>query len=151
MILKRYDAKDMMPMPIHTRWFDDTHTIAYYEFEERWTWDDLYAAVKSITGLIDSVPHRVDVIFDVKRSIGMPGGAIGHLTGLSAKPQANFGVGVMVGGNNFLKTMVQIFLKLYPRYQNQHHLADNVETALTIIAEKRAAGKLDQTIKGQKP
>ncbi|PJF27047.1 MAG: hypothetical protein CUN53_05520 [Phototrophicales bacterium] len=103
--------------------------------------------MKSITGLIDSVPHRVEVIFDVKRSIGMPGGAIGHLSGLSAKPQANFGIGVMVGGNTFLKTMVQIFLKLYPRYQNQYYLADSVEAALTIIAEKRAAVQTDKTVR----
>lgn len=137
-------------MPIHTRWFDEAHTIAYYEFEERWTWDDLYAAVKTVLGMIANAPRRVDVIFDVTRSIGMPSGSVVHMRGLTANPPANFGIGVMVGANMFVKTMVQIFLKLYPQHKDQYYITETVDQALAVIASQRAASA-DRTSEGQKP
>jgi hypothetical protein len=131
-----YTEKTLMPINVH--WYDAEQTIIRYEFQGRWSWDDLYEAVKTVERMVKPLAHRFDVIFNVKHTIGMPSGAIGHIRGLSGNTDEHWGMGVMVGGSTFFRTMMQIFLKLNPKFQDRYTLAESDEDAVRVIRNRRA-------------
>ncbi len=124
-------------MPITIRWFNAEHTIIQYEFEGRWSWEELHAAIEQVQALMNSVDHRVDIIVDVSGSRGIPAGAITQMRGGTLKASENWGMGVFVGTGAFIKALLNTFSRVYPQMGERYATADTPEAAHQIILEAR--------------
>jgi len=54
---------------------------------------------------------------------------------------------VMVGGSTFIKTLLQIFIKLNPKLGDRYLLAETDESAVQLIAAHRAKAATTATMK----
>jgi hypothetical protein len=131
-------------MPIEVKWYDAEQTVILYDFSEHWTWDEMYAAVEQVTAMIASVPHRVDSIMNLTRTSIVPTGAIGHVKSLSGAIQPNFGIGVVLSRNTFIKTIFQMFSKLYPKQGSRFAVVESEEQGLAMIQAHRTAQRAAQ-------
>ena len=76
-------------MPIKLAWDDDAKTVIRYRAEGIWNWNELHKNAKLATFALGNVPHPVETIFDLSRSIRLPAGAIGHLRSLGKRDHPN--------------------------------------------------------------
>jgi len=127
-------------MTISTSWFDPDKTIARYEFVGQWTWEEFEVAVREINLMLDSVPHRVDVIIDFSQSPGEPPrGVLSHIRGGTLNAPANWGGGVFVGISPFLRVLFNTFTRIEPKLSRRYAIADTAEAARALIVQRRAA------------
>jgi hypothetical protein len=124
-------------MPIQVHWHNEAKTILRYDFEGVWTWDDLYAAIRDVNGMMGSVPHRVDVIITMFNSRTIPSGALVHMQSGSTRAASNWGMGVFVGNNPLVKALLTAFTKVYPRFNQRYTIASSLEEAEALITSRR--------------
>jgi hypothetical protein len=124
-------------MAIKVTWVNSEKTIAQYNFEGRWTWDDLYHAVQEIKTMLDSVPHQVDIVIDLRNNQSVPPGTLIHLRSITLAASPNWGMGVFVGVNGFIRTLLTTFVKVYPKLGGRYAIVESPEAALALIAERR--------------
>jgi hypothetical protein len=125
-------------MSIAIDWFDAEHTIIRYQFEGRWTWDDLYGAITQVNTMLASVDHKVDVIIDFERSLGVPPGALTHLRSNSLRAADNWNGGVFVGVNPFIRALLSAFLSVNRKLTERYAVANTMGEAQAIIQRWRA-------------
>lgn len=128
-------------MSIQVGWFNEEKTLIQYEFVGVWSWDDLFGAIDEAVKLLDSVTHRVDIFLNLAKSTGIPSLSVNGLQRVANAPTAthpNMGIFVMVGMNAFARVSMDIFGKLYPKAFRQYRVANNLETALQVVAKERA-------------
>ena len=59
-------------MATHVMWGNPDKTLIYVILEGRWDWRDFYRAAGEVTNLMVTVPHRVNIILDLRRSRRTP-------------------------------------------------------------------------------
>lgn len=124
-------------MGINISWVNEERTIAQYTFDGRWTWDQLYHAVQEVKVMLNSVSHQVDIVIDLRKNHSVPPGALTHLRSVTLGASPNWGMGVFVGVNTFIRTLLRTFITVYPRLGERYAVADSVESALALIAQHR--------------
>jgi len=124
-------------MPIQVYWEDADKTIVRYDFEGAWTWDELYAVYYKAIDMETSVPHRVDIILDMRYSHRIPGNALLHLKNLSEKQPPNVGLSIFVTTNTFLTSMYNMAIKVYGKIAYYFRLAPTLDAAHAMIAAAR--------------
>lgn len=100
-------------MGIQVSW-DDSQTLLI-TFQSGWTWDELFAAVEQADKFIVSVPHRVNMMIDIRQAGGLPRDFLSKAGDLlnQGEARANEGEKVVVGANWLIRTAYQGFLSLY--------------------------------------
>ncbi len=123
-------------MAIQVNWENDEKTVLLNIYEGAWTMDDFYLAVQQTNALLDSVSHRVNIIFDVAKSPNFPKGFMGAIRTQSQKPHANNGIMVIVGINAFVRVFYDMFTKVYTKQavRQPTYMAANYEEAHAIFA-----------------
>ncbi len=125
-------------MPIIVSWFNEEKTIASYQLVGRWTWDDLYAAVQESRAMVMGVNHPVYFIIDVTKNHSVPPGALTHLRSITAGVSPNWKMGVFVGVNTFVETLLKTFIKVYPKFGERYTIASTIEEAQAFIATEQS-------------
>lgn len=121
-------------MSVQADWFDtEQKNIIRYEFVGSWTWDDFYTAMNHVNELMATVDHTVYIIIDFRQGRGVPGGALTHMRSNTLRAADNWGGGVFVGINGFLKAIVNTFVQVYPRLGNRYQTAESIEEAVMVI------------------
>lgn len=131
-------------MPVRAYWEDETHTLVHYNFEGNWTWDELYPAYYQAIEMEKSVPHRVDVILDMRQSKKIPSNALMHIKNISDKQPPNIGLSVLVSNSAFLASMYRIGVQFYSKIGHYFFLTTSMEEAYTMIAKARETAKKDK-------
>lgn len=124
-------------MGIRVYWEDEAHTIVRYDFEGRWTWEELYPVYDEAIAMETSVPYRVDVILDMRRSQGVPGNALSHLKNISDKQPTNIGLSIFVTENKFLLALYSVGCKFYYKIPYYFQVVPTIEAAHAMIAKSR--------------
>src|SRR5690606_30177008 len=124
-------------MPVHIDWDNDEKTVIRYDYEGKWTWDELYEVTKTAVEMFKSVPHRTNVIHNLTNSSALPGGALSHAQRFSAQNPDNWGISVVVGTGSFVSSLIQVFRKVYRQFGERYYIAPNLDKAREIIAEHR--------------
>ena len=131
-------------MGIHTAWQDDSQSTIYMQFEPEWNWEDLYAALEQADTLLVSVPHRVDLIIDLRDGLRIPGDfkTIARDLLANPEPRPNEGTKVVIGANGFMKMLYNGMRKLYAHKLGERGLlfAGSLEEAAAMIAQSRLNG-----------
>lgn len=123
-------------MPVHIVWDDDDRTIIRYDYEGRWTWEELYIASKQVPDMFSAVSHSVDVIHNLTGSRGLPGGALSHANRLSTQLPDNWGVSVVAGSNMFVSGMLNVFRKIYRQFGERYFTTTTLEEAYALLRER---------------
>lgn len=126
-------------MGVKAYWVDETKKdIIQYDFENRWTWDELYPVFEEALELERNQPHRVDVILNFMNSNFLPPNALSHVKLITDKQPDNIGLSIFVTTNRFFTVMYRIANKVYPRFQQYFIIVNSFEDAHTLIQSDRA-------------
>ncbi len=127
-------------MPISVTWDNPEHTVIHFTFDEHWTWDEYHVAASRISRMLEGVNHRVDLIIDFRTS-HVPHNTIKQVESGSTlfwHPQAGFGV--LVGVKGFIRTLLMLFIHVYPDSEQWLLLAPTVEDARMMLSKQRQQG-----------
>lgn len=130
----------MMNIPV--TWRDPSHTILVQNFNGEWTLNDYYETIEATYDLIDMTGHPVDVMVDVSLNPGSASrliaaaGELGDVPDM-ARVHPNQRLMVIVGGGQFIRTLIQMAAKYAPRMAQKLLAADTFDEARTLINRHR--------------
>jgi hypothetical protein len=120
-------------------WLDSQKRIILITYHrDGWSWDDFYRVLKQQYDMIESVPHSVDVIVDVRESHWMPrGGSL--LSGIrkAENPHPRQGRTVIVGATGMVAAIAQTAMKLVSS-KRKFYFALTMDEAKTIVEPNSA-------------
>ncbi len=124
-------------MPVRVYWEDTDQTIVRYDFEGRWTWDELFPAYYQAIAMENAMPHRVDVILDMRKSQMIPANALLHMKNFSEKQPPNVGLSIFVTSNAFIISLYNTAIKFYAKIAFYFRLVKTLDEAHAMIADAR--------------
>ncbi|MEO8609250.1 MAG: hypothetical protein ABI690_15270 [Chloroflexota bacterium] len=98
-------------MPVTVEWDDEQKNAVVITYLSPWTWKEFDPAVNRMLELFDSVQHKVDVIFDIRKGGFPPPEAMKRFKGVAEISHPNGGQLVFVAPGmlaQFVKGLVQI-------------------------------------------
>jgi hypothetical protein len=125
-------------MPVQVRWYDEAQTIVLYEIQGNWTWDELYPEYTRAIQMEKSVPHRVDVLIDMRRSGRLPLNVLTHMKRFSDHQPYNIGLSIVITESQFVRALYQAGCKFYSGIGRYFAVAPSPEEALAMIAAARS-------------
>ncbi len=128
-------------MNIEVSWDNDEKTIIRFAYGNNWTWEDYRAASETSRQMMRSVDQTVDLIADYSNGSPPPLDALMKYRRAMATLPENSGLVVIVGGSYFINTLVSIFSGVYRSLGEALVIANSVEEARSIIAERREKTK----------
>jgi|FLYN01.1.fsa_nt_gi hypothetical protein len=131
-------------MGIKITWDNDEKTILRYSFDTHWTWDDFYTAKAEAYNQIDTVQHKVGVIFDAPEKITLPANMITHSKSAVSKTHPNTCIVAVVVRNLYLRTMLSMVMKLSKKAAETLRLVSSLDEARALVAEKLREANLQK-------
>lgn len=130
-------------MPISIRWYDETRTIVFWEFEGAWTIDELHTIYTTSHNMCTTVlDHKVTALLDMTRTANsIPANIFSALTNRRRTQAPNFDMIVIVSTSNLIKVFINIMVKM-PALRDQFALYETFDEALDFIYKRQATWKL---------
>lgn len=133
-------------MGITILWDNEEKTIIRYVYEGRWVWDDLHHARVQVHEMLNTVNHPVGIIVDVRESTLVPNGALSQgrqFATTSPTTHPNEGRTIIVGANTFLRSMYDLFRKIYTTLSGNLDVdfAPTLESARQNLAQDPASAR----------
>jgi hypothetical protein len=125
-------------MPIQLDWVDDTQTALVYTFENKWTWDDFFAAWGQAHVIAEASPYKINVIADFTRSMSLPENILSIARSVDKKVSASTGTVIVVGATPFLIVMIDIMRKSGIRAVSQIYSFKTMLEALNLLASQQS-------------
>jgi hypothetical protein len=125
-------------MAIDVSWDNPEKTVIRYEFGVQWTMKDLLVATQADDDLMDSVDHKVHMIFDMSATQALPGGIVGSMRSLDAEISDKLGLIVLVGAPAFFEKLTHIFYNIFASSKNglvAFKTAQSLDEARQMIKE----------------
>lgn len=128
-------------MGIRVQWDSDEKKIVRYIYEERWTWEDLHYARSQVREWLEELDYQVDVIVDVQNSRLVPNGVLAQGRMFADTSHRNEGHTVVVGANGLMRSMYELFGKVYTRLSNKIviEFAGTLDEAREKLRRRQAA------------
>jgi hypothetical protein len=123
-------------MGIQIVWDNDEKTILRYIFDTHWTWDDFYKARSEAYNHIDTVQHKVGVIFDAPVNMSLPPNMITHSRSAINKTHDNTLIVVAVVANGYVRAMLSMVRKLSKKAAEKMELAPTLDEARTLAQQR---------------
>jgi hypothetical protein len=125
-------------MGVRVVWHNDKKTIIRYIYENRWSWEDLYTARLEVKAMLESVPHKVGIIVDVRNSSILPSGTLArakYIASSSPTLHHNEGVTVILGASGLVRSIYDVMRKIYPytMRERKYYFASTLEEAYSIL------------------
>lgn len=123
-------------MAIHVDWDDEQKRLIFVRVDGRWTWDELERSLRDAIAMMDTVPHKVNFIIDIRGGHMDFGSALGQMQ-KAATPEThrNEGMKIVVGANRMIRSLYGAYRTLMQSMgKDQEFLfADDIEQARAII------------------
>jgi hypothetical protein len=129
-------------MGIELFWDNEEKTIMLCEFQQRWTWDDLFDTLNAIKKVTENAEREIGAIVDLRSGTTFPGGSFLSADNFEkAKRVLKMGDGgtgpiVIVGANSIVKTIYSTMAGLNSTAASNIHFADSLKQARAYL-EKR--------------
>ncbi len=124
-------------MPVHVSWDDDAKTTVRWDYEGKWTWDEVAAALEQSNTMIRTTDHSVSIIHNLTASAGIPSGALTQAHRFTASQPENWDLTVVVGSGGFIDALVNVFGKVYRKLGEHYRAARTLDDARSIIARQK--------------
>jgi hypothetical protein len=98
-------------MPINVKWDDDQKNAVLITYLRPWTWKEFDVAIKEMIDLFETVNHKVDIIFDIRKGGFPPPDAMKRFKAAAEIDHPNGGQLVYIAPSmlaQFVKSLVQI-------------------------------------------
>lgn len=104
-------------MGIDLYWDNDEQNIILAEFPTKWTWTELFSMLDDVKKVSDQRDYPIGMVLDVRSGTTIPSGSIFNPDTLAKakrliqmnKEQSDKGPVVILGANNFIKTIYHTF------------------------------------------
>ena len=125
-------------MPVTIRWFDDTKSIVFWEFEGHWTLEELHTIYNESHDMCLTVPDRkVIALVDMTRSANtIPSSIFSTLTARKRAQAPNFDMVVIISDSTLIKVFIGIMDKM-PVLHEHFQMVLSVEDGLAFIKRRR--------------
>lgn len=120
-------------MTIQVRWVDETSTVVLFEVLGQWTWDDLNTSMQEMYTMQATVGHAIHCIIDMQAYNKIPLNALVFGRRKMNQPMLN-GMVVFVGASSSLKTVFDIFSRVYQGVPEKIRFCDTLEQALSMTS-----------------
>ncbi len=121
-------------MPVSYEWDNPEQTTVHYHMDKQWTWEELRQAMIEAWPQIEQRGVIVDSYITSERQ-HLPPNTMPHLRAMTQNRPANTGLMVLVGTNNFVKTMITTFMNVYSQVLSR-------ETPLAFVDTQDQAREL---------
>ncbi len=101
-------------MSIDVAWDDPEHTRIIVTYSHDWTWPELYDALEIGNDMVESAPHPVGGIHDVRALKRVSARAITHIPNLTRRIHPNSKITVFVSNSALLISMYRSFERMLP-------------------------------------
>lgn len=98
---------------MRVEWYDDTHTLVYWELSEHWTWDEFHAARRASNALILSQPGIVHVVIDMRLNRELPLALVPNAQLLIDEAPPNVGYVIVIASNLLNMTLLGIVQRTF--------------------------------------
>ena len=122
-------------MPVQIKWVDPEETIIYMDVEGSWSLDEYLSAIQEAIALTKGKTYIVHMIADMTNSRNFPTQVISAAKGYETRFPTNQGLFVFVRMPLYLRTMVQIAIKMYIKTASNLHFADTLDETHRLIAQ----------------
>lgn len=128
-------------MPMNVQWDSDAKNIIRAVGEGNWTWDDFHHGVDEIVEMMNTVDHRVDLIYmSLPGAVPPKGSPMPHYKRAIQSMPANAGQHIIVNTMGIARVILNVFLKLYGRQSKaEFGLAATLDDARKMISQKTAS------------
>lgn len=101
-------------MAIKLSWYKDDHAALLYTFPTHWTWQDFYDVKQEADLLLDALDDDLPLILDLRRSNGLPTGAINQGNRLVTARHPRGKPIILVGMNPIIRAMLSLVNQVNP-------------------------------------
>jgi hypothetical protein len=125
---------------VEIHWDNPEKTVVRMEMIGRWTWEEAYTGSKVGYEMLDSVPHRVNIIIDLRQSKGIPVNSLTHARSMIGRRHLRTGLTVFVGANDLFINLWNVFCRVYGVFARpaEFTFAKSVEDAYAIFDRLKA-------------
>jgi hypothetical protein len=121
--------------PVRVAWADSEKTILRYDFNERWTWKDIYNAKNIGDAMIETVTHPVGVLFVMPANAALPDNAISNVRTLIKAAHTRTYVSIVVSSSVYVKTIYNVLRQVYKPLTASFLHTDTLEKAHKLLAD----------------
>lgn len=125
-------------MSVSTQWDNDDRTVVRCTYTGKIAWEDFYRVETELKALLDSTSGPIPIIAELQPPVSLPTNILGHHTDSSQSSMLthpNAGQVVVVGTNRFIKTVFDIFSRVYSGMNGKIIFANTLEQARALLAE----------------
>jgi len=125
-------------MSIDLYWDNDDQTVMLAEFGQQWTWDELYAVLKTIKRLSDERNQVFGAMVDVRNGFNIPGNLLSRESLNQFKRISELGSGgkgpvVIVGVSPMIRRVFDAINMVDRNFSNDVHFAPDMNQAREMI------------------
>lgn len=120
-------------MVIDVFWDNPEHTIIRQEIRGRWTSEEYTESVFLMYGMMQTVPHSVHIVVDMRQIHGSPTRMIAAAPRFNAHLPLNRGLTVGINIPAPLVSIVRVASRIYPRLGRNVHFVSTLESAYDVI------------------
>lgn len=124
-------------MAVCAYWVNEEQSIVRYEFSGKWTWEEFYPVYKQAIAMEKSVPHRVDVVVDLRNSEVVPANALKHIRRIANAQPDNIGLTILVSTNIFILALYKIGCRIDDKVAHYFRVVSTNDEAFRLIDAAR--------------
>lgn len=123
---------------VDIEWVDDKKDIVIITMHTGWTWSEIYEIQKQHVGLLESLPYKTDVIYNINKTQLPYDNVLSHLRALTTVKPANLKRIGVIKSLTFGDRMLSVFLKVNPYWRERFVIRETLEEILAVFrAESR--------------
>lgn len=124
-------------MSITVLWDDPEQTTLRYIFNDRWDWNELYAALDKGRRAKDMRRCVIDSIYDMESGLYVPAGVISQFRRLARMRHRNDGIYIAVSNSSFARSIFNLFCVNFGDVAPRYYLVDSLDAARLLAAKQR--------------
>ena len=123
-------------MPIQVEWDNPRKSTIRAVFGERWTLEDLHQLIDDARALMETVPHRVDVILDLTETKYIPPNLLPAAGRADRLAQPNLGLIVAAHAPTYLKALIDALRNIAPSIIARTACVATLEDARSFLGNR---------------
>ena len=108
------------------------------ELSGNWTWDEFYPIHRMAVKMEESVPHRVDVIVDLRHGLRMPADSLNQVRQMVSNQPENIRLIILVSTNVFVMALYRMGTRIDSRLSYHFRMVCTLDEAYRMITGDRA-------------
>jgi hypothetical protein len=117
-------------MTVNIDWHDESQQILRYDFIDKWTWEEYFAALSVGRSLMTTVPHFVCILNNMTSTTHLPDDFLTKARNVTGSRPLNTGRAVFASSDTFFVKVHATLGQLSPDWAQNYRREDTLEAAL---------------------